>query len=131
MKIAREIYSRIACEKNVQLYTPYPVDGVHLPVISFNIIGRAGEETAQLLDEKGYCLRGGYHCAPLAHKKFGTLDTGAAGSALGRSTTWPRPLAWQASSKSCSGMGTGTREMGNRKKKFTVSRLQSTAVMVQ
>ena len=83
MKIAREIYSRIACEKNVQLYTPYPVDGVHLPVISFNIIGRAGEETAQLLDEKGYCLRGGYHCAPLAHKKFGTLDTGAARISIG------------------------------------------------
>ena len=70
-------------KRQVQLYTPYPVDGVHLPVISFNIIGRAGEETAQLLDEKGYCLRGGYHCAPLAHKKFGTLDTGAARISIG------------------------------------------------
>lgn len=49
-----------------------------MPVLSFNLKGKTGEETAALLNDKGFALRGGYHCAPLAHMKMGTLEVGAA-----------------------------------------------------
>ena len=34
------------------------------------------EEIAQKLAEDGVCVRAGLHCAPLAHKSAGTIDTG-------------------------------------------------------
>lgn len=46
------------------------------PLFSFNIRGKSSEETASLLSDSGYYLRGGFHCAYLAHKKLGTLETG-------------------------------------------------------
>jgi selenocysteine lyase/cysteine desulfurase len=30
-----------------------------------------------MLSERGFCLRTGYHCAPLAHKAIGTGEGGA------------------------------------------------------
>lgn len=46
------------------------------PLFSFNIRGRGSEETASVMSDNGYYLRGGFHCAYLAHKKLGTLETG-------------------------------------------------------
>ncbi|MGN0614263.1 MAG: aminotransferase class V-fold PLP-dependent enzyme [Porcipelethomonas sp.] len=46
----------------------------YVPVISFNIPGVKPEQTAQLLDKHGFCLRAGLHCAPLAHHTLGTTD---------------------------------------------------------
>ena len=34
------------------------------------------EEVAERLSAVGICVRAGLHCAPLAHKKFGTENTG-------------------------------------------------------
>ncbi len=75
-RIIRYIYNRIADEKNIILYTDFS-DGFSLsPVLSFNIKSMQSEEVSALLAEKGICVRGGLHCAPLTHKKFGTLTTG-------------------------------------------------------
>ncbi|MBQ9980470.1 MAG: aminotransferase class V-fold PLP-dependent enzyme [Oscillospiraceae bacterium] len=38
--------------------------------------GTDSEETAQILGEMGFAVRAGMHCAPLAHRTAGTLDTG-------------------------------------------------------
>lgn len=53
------------------------------PVISFQIDGQTGEETARRLAEMGFALRGGLHCAPMAHRKMGTFDFGTARAGLG------------------------------------------------
>ena len=45
-------------------------------VLSFLITGEDCELTAQRLGENGFCVRAGLHCAPLAHKSAGTLETG-------------------------------------------------------
>lgn len=37
---------------------------------------RDPESLAQRLGERGVCVRGGLHCAPLAHESAGTLETG-------------------------------------------------------
>jgi cysteine desulfurase family protein len=48
-----------------------------LPLVPFNVAGMDSSQTAGLLSDAGFCLRGGLHCSPSAHKKMGTLDIGA------------------------------------------------------
>lgn len=43
---------------------------------AFRIRGQSSDEVATALDNAGICVRGGLHCAPLAHRTLGTLDTG-------------------------------------------------------
>lgn len=44
------------------------------PVVSFNILGLNPEQTAERLNQKGFCLRAGLHCSPLAHKTLNTPE---------------------------------------------------------
>lgn len=50
--------------------------GLYAPVVSFNFKNIPSTEGAQLLSAHGFYMRGGLHCAPLAHKKIGTIDGG-------------------------------------------------------
>ncbi len=45
-------------------------------VLSFRMEGRDCEELGELLGDRGFALRAGLHCAPLAHRTAGTLETG-------------------------------------------------------
>ncbi len=45
-------------------------------IISFNASGIPSEIVASELNRRGICVRAGLHCAPLAHKKLGTLEIG-------------------------------------------------------
>lgn len=47
-----------------------------VPVLSFNIKDLHSEVVAQKLSEYDIAVRGGYHCAPLAHKKVNTIKSG-------------------------------------------------------
>ncbi|MBQ8371932.1 MAG: aminotransferase class V-fold PLP-dependent enzyme [Clostridia bacterium] len=51
--------------------------GCESGICSFNIDGYTSEEVSARLDKSSICVRGGLHCAPLAHKKLGTLGAGA------------------------------------------------------
>lgn len=75
-KIIKYIYDELKACNNVILYTDFYDGTPKSPVLSFNIKSRQSEETAEVLAENGICVRGGLHCAPLAHKKFGTLKSG-------------------------------------------------------
>lgn len=44
----------------------------YVPIVSFNANGFSPEETASFLSQRGFCLRAGFHCAPLAHSSLGT-----------------------------------------------------------
>ena len=46
-------------------------------VMLFSVEGVDSERVAEYLSSKGICVRGGYHCAALAHKALGTMDSGA------------------------------------------------------
>lgn len=48
----------------------------YAPVVSFNIGDIPSADASLKLSDMGFCLRGGLHCAPLAHRKLGTLETG-------------------------------------------------------
>lgn len=45
-------------------------------VLSFTIDGRDVEELGSALGKRGIAVRCGLHCAPVAHRSAGTLDTG-------------------------------------------------------
>lgn len=87
MTIALDIFRRLKETKGVALYTPDFAMGTHLPVLSFNINGLTSEETTDKLSGMGFALRGGLHCAPLAHKKMNTLDFGTARISVGAFNT--------------------------------------------
>ncbi len=44
-------------------------------------------QTAERLAERGFCLRAGLHCAPVAHESGGTLETGTLRLSCGPNTT--------------------------------------------
>jgi len=86
MEITGLVYHALKSMPGVELYTPL-VAGKSLPVLSFNVRGKSSEETTDLLSEKGFALRGGLHCAPLAHKKMGTINMGTARISVGAFNT--------------------------------------------
>ena len=46
-------------------------------ILLFNLKGVPSDELGAHLAERGFCLRTGYHCSPLAHKTLGTPEGGA------------------------------------------------------
>ena len=53
-----------------------PDDDSQTAVLSFRAEGRDCEELGEALAARGAAVRAGLHCAPLAHRTAGTLDTG-------------------------------------------------------
>ena len=52
-------------------------------VFSVTSRSRSVEDLASQLNERGIMVRGGLHCAPLAHKKLSTINTGTVRFSLG------------------------------------------------
>ncbi len=74
------------CEelKDIKGVTLYRGRGRYLPVVSFSIEGISSEEAAAMLwDKYRIAVRGGLHCAPLCHKKLGTLECGLVRASIG------------------------------------------------
>jgi selenocysteine lyase/cysteine desulfurase len=61
---------RIFSIKNAEIF------GGDCGILSFRIKDVSCDDLAQRLADSGICIRSGLHCAPLVHKKLGTLDTG-------------------------------------------------------
>ena len=65
------LYSRLTKLSRVKMYIQ-PA----MPVLSFNIEGMRSEDAGKRLAQAGIAVRCGLHCAPAAHQKMGTLETG-------------------------------------------------------
>lgn len=76
MSYIRMLYRYLYKNKKVKLYTEMPTIESSAPVLSFSIIGKNSEEVAAHLNKNSVAVRAGLHCAPLAHKKMGTLSEG-------------------------------------------------------
>ena len=70
------IYDRLSAIPGVVLYTERPSPGRYVPTLSFNVKGLDSEQTAAVLAMSGIAVRAGLHCAPMAHRRIGTVDTG-------------------------------------------------------
>lgn len=75
MNIIKYIYNRLENNIKIKLYTPQP-DENFVPVLSFNILDVNSEKIAVKLNERGFAVRAGLHCAPYAHKHFKTEKQG-------------------------------------------------------
>lgn len=73
----KKISSELKAMKNVITYTDFESEYESFaPLVSFNVKRKNSEEIGALLNEKGIAVRAGLHCAVLAHKTYGTEDTG-------------------------------------------------------
>lgn len=66
----RECSSRLAEMKRVVQYSDSSV-------VLFNVEGVPAPRVCEALDREGVCVRGGFHCSPLAHRCLKTGDDGA------------------------------------------------------
>lgn len=76
MELITYIYDRLNSVKGVMLYTARPYAGGFVPTLSFNIRGVDSTSVATWLAGRGIAVRAGLHCAPMAHRRLGTVDTG-------------------------------------------------------
>lgn len=80
------LYEGLKNIKGVTVYTPdNPV--CRTGVVSFNVNDLSSQEAASYLDEYGFCVRSGLHCAPLAHEFCGTGARGMVRASVGWSNT--------------------------------------------
>ncbi len=76
ISLLRQVYDRLQGHPGLRFFTPPPEPGHCAPVLSLQVAGYTSEQVAALLDEHGVAVRAGLHCAPLAHRHFGTLPDG-------------------------------------------------------
>lgn len=86
MKLITRAYNHMKDMTRIVLYTPLP-EVEDVPVLSFNVKDKSSFEVANMLDEKGICVRAGYHCSPDSHKKLGTLEHGTVRISVGAFNT--------------------------------------------
>ena len=83
LELTRILDSSLRNMKNVTVYGPSDCKK-KVGIVTFNINGYNCEDVASLLnDDYGIAVRGGYHCAGLAHKAIGTWDCGAVRMSMG------------------------------------------------
>ncbi len=88
MSLTEMLYDGLSNIKGVNLYTDKPLLSKNVSVISFNIKDCDSEEIAFDLNEKyNIAVRAGLHCAPLAHKRFKTENTGTVRAVISVFTT--------------------------------------------
>ncbi|HEX3038809.1 MAG TPA: aminotransferase class V-fold PLP-dependent enzyme [Caproiciproducens sp.] len=77
MSLIQYLYKSLSGMKHIKLYTPEPAEPYFAPVLAFNVSDKPSETVAQKLNEYGFAVRAGLHCAPAAHEFMGTLNQGA------------------------------------------------------
>lgn len=76
-KASEEIFNRLKEIPNVTLYREIYDKSNYAPLVSFNIENLHSEQVSAYLNEHGIAVRGGFHCAPLAHISNQTQSQGA------------------------------------------------------
>lgn len=86
MDLTRYAQNLLESVPNIRIYGTRDITR-KVPILSFNIEGLFGGETAHFLHQNGICVRGGLHCAPLVHQAIGTFSKGAVRVSFGHSNT--------------------------------------------
>lgn len=99
MSLCRYVWQQLRKIPGVTVYQESLELGKSVPILLFNIDGMSSMETAKLLDDAGFCLRGGLHCAPLVHERLGTAEQGAVRFSPGAFNQMPEAAAFVANIK--------------------------------
>lgn len=75
--LSKEIFYGLKSIQNIVLYSDDYDSQMRAPIVSFNVKNMHSEQVADMLNRHGFAVRGGYHCAPLAHISRGTKNIGA------------------------------------------------------
>ena len=75
-KLTNSLYERISSLKKFKVYS------YGNGIVCFNHHSISSSKIASILDVKNVFVRSGLHCAPSAHRKLGTLETGAVRASL-------------------------------------------------
>lgn len=67
------LFERLSGNSRVKIYTPQHRGSIFL----FSVEGISADEIGRRLDQKGICVRTGFHCAALGHQTLGTPTDGA------------------------------------------------------
>ena len=78
-RIIRRMTEALSTIRGVNVYAPWHDGGILL----FNVRGADSETIAAELNQNDVCVRGGYHCAALAHRTLGIPDGGAVRASVG------------------------------------------------
>ena len=85
--VTKYLFNELSNMRKIILYKNEYDETKTAPVLSFNVKGMHSEEVSAFLNENSVAVRGGYHCAPLAHKTYGTEDVGTVRISPSRFTT--------------------------------------------
>ena len=83
------LLERLLNDRKIKAYAPAYRSGIVL----FNVKGMPSSAVGSALNERGICVRSGFHCSPLAHNKLGTGDSGAVRVSFGAFNTADDVLA--------------------------------------
>ena len=75
-KLIRRLGEGLSRLPGTEVYLAPRDSGAQSGVLSFRVRDRDCEELGELLGRRGIALRAGLHCAPLAHRTAGTLESG-------------------------------------------------------
>ncbi len=75
--LCKFLFSGLKEMPKVSLYCENYDGNLYAPLVSFNVENMHSEQVSALLNEKGFAVRGGYHCSPLAHISNKTQKQGA------------------------------------------------------
>jgi len=81
--LEKSLKERLGNLKGIALYGGETGSGI----LSFTHESHAPSRVASLLGDKGFAVRAGLHCAPLAHGTLGTLESGTVRISLGYTNT--------------------------------------------
>ena len=87
LSICRYVFAALKKIPEVILYQQEIEPGRNVPIVLFNIKGMTSMQVTEELNQEGFALRGGLHCAPLVHEKLGTEENGAVRFAPGAFNT--------------------------------------------
>ncbi|MBQ5884673.1 MAG: aminotransferase class V-fold PLP-dependent enzyme [Clostridia bacterium] len=85
--LTKYLFNELSSMRNIILYRNEYDEKSFAPLVAFNVKNKHSEEVSFLLNHNGVAVRGGFHCAPLAHKAYGTEDVGAVRVSPSRFTT--------------------------------------------
>lgn len=81
--LIKRAYKGLAEMDHIRLVTPPPEPFKQGSALSFQVNGMDSDAVCAELNRRGYALRSGLHCAPLAHRFFGTEKDGAVRISVG------------------------------------------------
>ena len=86
-RLMRSMGEGLSRLKGVEVFLAPAGSGAQAGVLSFRVAGRDCEELGGELGRRGVALRAGLHCAPLAHRTAGTLESGTLRASVSAFTT--------------------------------------------